>query len=65
MKENGFTLKKQWYTTETLTKTDYSDDIALLANTPTQGESLLRSLRAGNRRHWPSHERKQNEVHVF
>ena len=36
-KENGFILKKarsRWYPAETIT--DYADDIALLANTPTQ-----------------------------
>ena len=32
---------------ETITDADYVDDIALLANTPTQVESLLHSLR-----HW-------------
>ena len=30
--------------TQTITDTDYADDIALLANTPTQVESLLHSL---------------------
>ena len=47
MKENGFTLKKarsRWYLTETITDADYADDIALLANTPTQAKSLLHSL---------------------
>ena len=38
MKENGFTLAMQE------TDADYADDIALLANTPTQVESLLHSL---------------------
>ena len=46
MKENSFTLKKDkkkiphtnYYVA------DYTDDIALLANTPTQAESLLHSL---------------------
>ena len=47
IKENGFTLKKarsRWYSTETITDADYADDIAFLANTPTQSESLLHSL---------------------
>ena len=47
MKENGFTLKKirsRRYPAETITDKDYADDIALLANTPTQAESLLHSL---------------------
>ena len=47
MKENGFTLKKarsRRYLAETITDADNTDDIALLANTPTQSESLLHSL---------------------
>ena len=47
MKENGFTLKKarsRQYPKQTITDVDYADDIALLANTPTQAESLLNSL---------------------
>ena len=38
LKENGFMLKK------TITDADYADDLALLANIPTQAESLLHSL---------------------
>ena len=47
MKENDFTLKKarsNWYPPETITDTDYADDLALLANTPAQAESLLHTL---------------------
>ena len=33
------------YTAHTITDADYTDDIALLANTPTQAESLLHSLK--------------------
>ena len=47
IKENGFTLAKarsRRYPTWTLMNIDYTDDIALLANTPTQAESLLHSL---------------------
>ena len=40
MKENGFTLKKA----QTITDTDHANDKALLANTPTQTQSLLHSL---------------------
>ena len=39
IKENGFTLKRarnRRYTTQITTDPDYADDIALLANTPTQ-----------------------------
>ena len=32
------------YSTKTITDTDYADDIALLANTPNQAETLLHSL---------------------
>ena len=39
------TKKRSWtYPTQTITDTDYADDIALLANTPTQTDSLLHSL---------------------
>ena len=47
MKEN-ITLKKKvrnkQYPAETITDTDYANDIVLLANTPTQAESQLHSL---------------------
>ena len=46
MKENGFALKNprsRRYPAETTTDADYTDDIALLANTPTQAESLMHS----------------------
>ena len=33
------------YSTQTITDTDYADDIVLLANTPTQTETLLHSLK--------------------
>ena len=45
--ENGFTLNKvrsRRYFVKTNTDVDYTDDIALLANTPAQAESLLHSL---------------------
>ena len=47
MKENGFTLKRansRRYSAETFIDTDNADDIALLANTSTQAESLLHCL---------------------
>ena len=47
MKENDFTLAKAWNKrcpTQTITDTDYINDIALLANTPAQAKSLLHSL---------------------
>ena len=47
MKINVFKLAKErsWrYPAQTITDADYADDIALLANTPAQAESLLHSL---------------------
>ena len=47
MKENGFKLTKERgrrYHAKTITDADYADDIALVANAPTQAETLLRSL---------------------
>ena len=47
IKENGFTLKKarsRRNLVESITNADYAEDIVLLANTPTQAESLLHCL---------------------
>ena len=47
MKENGFKLAKERsirYSTQTITNADYTTDIALQANSPTQAKSLLHSL---------------------
>ena len=47
MKNNGFKLTKERSRrcpAYTITDADYADDIALLANTPTQAETLLHSL---------------------
>ena len=47
IRENGFELTKKRsrrYPTKTNTDTDYTDDIALLVNTPNQAETLLHSL---------------------
>ena len=44
MKENSFKLTKERsrrYSAQTITDADYDDDIALLANTPGQAETLL------------------------
>ena len=43
LRKNGFILKKQ-EAVETITDADHADDLALLANTPTQAEFLLHSL---------------------
>ena len=48
IKENGFIFKKagsRRYSAETMKDTDYSDDQALLANTPSQAESLPYSFK--------------------
>ena len=47
IKENGFKLTKERsrrHPAKTITDVDYADDIALLANAPTQSETLLHSL---------------------
>ena len=46
-RENGFELTKKRsrkYSAKTITDADYADDIAILANTPNQAETLLHSL---------------------
>ena len=46
-KENGFELTKKrsrGYPAKTITDADYADNIAILANTPNQAETLLHSL---------------------
>ena len=46
-KKNGFTLTKERsrsYPAKTITDTDYADNISLLANEPTQAETLQRCL---------------------
>ena len=47
IKENSFVLTKKRsgrYHAKTITDADYADDIAVLANTPNQAETLLHSL---------------------
>ena len=47
MKENGFKQEKKSrrYPAQTITDADYADDIALLANTLAQAESLQQTLK--------------------
>ena len=48
MNDNSFTLAKERsrsYPAQMITDADYADNIALLANTPAQAESLLHSLK--------------------
>ena len=47
MKDNGFKLtmeKSRRYPAQTIMDVDYTDDIALLVNTPVQAETLLHSM---------------------
>ena len=47
IRENGFELTKKRsrrYPAKTISDADYADDIAILANTPNQAETLLHSL---------------------
>ena len=47
IRENGFEQAKKRsrrYPAKTITDADYADDIAILANTPNQAETLLHSL---------------------
>ena len=47
MKDYGFKLANErniWYPAQTITNANYADDIAFLANTPTQAETLLYGL---------------------
>ena len=44
MKNNGFKLTKERNPAQTITDVDYADDKALLANTPTQADTLLHIL---------------------
>ena len=47
IRENGFELTKKRsrrHPAKTITNADYADDIAMLANTPNQAETLLHSL---------------------
>ena len=47
IRENGFELTKKRsrkYPAKTITDVDYADNIAILANTPNQAETLLHSL---------------------
>ena len=47
IKENGFVLRKKRsrrYPAKTITDAEYADDIAILANTSAQAETLLHTL---------------------
>ena len=68
IRENGFELTKKRsrrYPAKTITDADYADDIALLANTPNQAETLLHSFGTGRRRHWPPCQCTQKWIYVL
>ena len=59
IKEKSFKLTKERsrrYPAQTITDIDYADDVALLANTPAQTETLL---------HWPPCQCTQNGIYVL
>ena len=56
-KKNGFELTKKRsrkYPAKKLLTPDYANDIAILANTPVQAETLLHSFGMSCHRHWSS-----------
>ena len=66
MKVNDFKLAKERdrrYPAQTITDADYADDMALLANTPTQAETLLSGM--SSRWHRPPCQHRQNRIHVL
>ena len=68
IRENGFELTKKRSIrcpAKTITDADYADDIAILANTPNQAETLLHSLGTSHRRLWPPCQCPQNGIHVL
>ena len=61
VKDNGFKLENERsrrYSAQTITDANYADDIALLANTPTQSKTLLHSLEQPV-------QRRQDGIHVL
>ena len=61
MKENGFKLvKMKRYPVQTIMDVNYADDIALLAKTPAQAETLQHSWW-----HRPPCQCRQNGIHVL
>ena len=67
MKDNGFKLAKdrsRRYPAQTITDADYANDIALLANTPTQAETLLQSGMSSCW-HRPPCQHRQDGIHVL
>ena len=68
IRENGFQLTKRRskrYPAKTITDADYADDLALLANTPNQAETLLHSLERAAAGIGPPCQCKQNRIYVL
>ena len=66
IKENGFEVTKKSsrrYPAKAITDADYANDIAILANTPNQAETLLHNLEKSRRRHRPLCQSTQNWLH--
>ena len=67
IRENGFELTKRRskrYPAKTITDADYADDLAILANTPNQAETLLHSLERAAAGIGPPCQCKQNWIYV-
>ena len=69
IKENGFELTKKRsrrYPAKTITDADYTDDIAILVNTPTQpNRNTTAYFGTSHRRHWVPCQCTQNWIHVL
>ena len=66
IRENGFELTKKRsrrYPAKTITDANYADDIAILANTPNQAETLLHGM--SSRRYRPLCQCTQNRIYVL
>ena len=66
IRENGFELTKRRskrYPAKTITDADYADDLALLANTPNQAETL--DTGTSRSWHWPPCQCTQNWIYVL
>ena len=67
MKDNVFKLAKERsrrYLAQTITDVDYTDDIALLANSPAQAKTLLQSG-ISSCWHRPPCQHRQDRIHVL
>ena len=68
IKDNGIKLTKERsrrYLAHTITDKDYTDDIALLANMPTQAETQLHSLKCAAAGIGPPCQCRQDGIHVL